>query len=150
MNGLELSATPLIYGSLLPAAILITVSVVLDHISKRRFRQAINFNGVTRKGVIRWSVIAGLVIFVLTLIPLPYDIAIMVIALVFALATASITFYARNLAGTVLLSVAIIGGIISAGTAIITTFGDSLNSFQQLVTVLATWPILAGPALVPQ
>ena len=148
MNGQDLSATPLIFGSLLPAAILIIVSFILGRISKRRFRHAINSDGVNQKGVVRWSVISGLVIFVLTLFPLPNDIAIMVIALVFSLATAAITFYARNMVATALLSVAIIGGIISAGTALNALATDSLNQFQQLGLVLSTWPILAGPAFV--
>ena len=148
MNGLDSNVAPLIYGSLLPAAILIIVSFVCEQISRRKFRQAINYYGITRKGVIRRSVIAGVCIFVLMFFPLPYDIAIMIIALAFSLSTAAITFYARNTAGAVVLSVAVIGGIISAGTALMTLIDGSLNPNQQLGTVLATWPILAGPGLV--
>lgn len=148
MNGLDSSATPLILGSLLPAAVLIIASLVLDQISRHKLRSTINPYGVARKGVVRWSLISGVVIFVLMLFPLPYDIAIMVIALIFSLATASITFYARNMLGTVVLSVALIGGILSAGTAVISLFDGSLNQLQQLAMVLTTWPILAGPALV--
>ena len=148
MNGLDSSVAPLIFGSLLPATILIIVSFVFEQISKRKLRQAVNFAGVTRRGVLRRSVIAGISIFLLMLFPLPYDIAIMIIALVFSLSTAAITFYARNMAGAVLLSVAVIGGILSAGTALMISIDGSLNQVQQLGAVLATWPILAGPALV--
>jgi len=52
------------------------------------------------------------------------------------------------MAGAALLSVAVIGGILSSGTALMILMDGSLNQVQQLGAVLATWPILAGPALV--
>src|SRR5699024_12256742 len=81
MNGLDSNVAPLIYGSLLPAAILIIVSFVCEQISRRKFRQAINYYGITRKGVIRRSVIAGVRILVLMLFPLPYYIVFLVLVL---------------------------------------------------------------------
>src|SRR5699024_7768770 len=116
--------------------------------SRRKFRQAINYYGITRKGVMRRAVIAGVCIFVLMLFPLPYDIAIMIIALAFSLSAAAITFYARYTARAVVLSVAVIGGIISAWTALMASIAGSLNPLQLLGSVLDSWPILAGRGLV--
>src|SRR5699024_12708027 len=99
MNGLDSSVAPLVFGSLIPATILIIVSFVLEQLSKRKLRQAVNFAGVTRKGVLRRSVIACISIILFMLFPLPYDIAIMIIALVLSLCTASVTYCSRNMPG---------------------------------------------------
>src|SRR5699024_11894630 len=106
MNGLDSSVAPLVFGSLIPATILIIVSFVLEQISKRKLRQAMHFAGVTSKGVLRRSVIAGISIFLLMLFPLSFDIAIMFFAFVISLSTAAITFYTLNMPVASLLSVA--------------------------------------------
>ncbi|MFH0410849.1 transporter [Corynebacterium sp. L4756] len=148
MNGQDFIAAPLVFGSLIPAIVLIIVSFILGTLSKSKFRQLITHDGMTRRGVVRWSVINGFIIFALTFFPLPDDIAILLIALPFSFAAAGITFYAENSASAIFLSIAIIGGILSAGAALSTSMVGMFSQFQQLITVLAVWPVLAGPAMI--